>query len=129
MIETLIRDARSEPPPDARFVQLLSNEHELAHSAFACVPKPVGPGIEHHLHALENDAFGLAPDLEDSLAPVNLLAHFANHFAEPRFDFLQFQRPIVADVKRRYAFVVVPMSVRGSLLFVLAATMFVITVG
>src|SRR6266511_4352944 len=117
MIASSIRDASSEATPDARLIEFLADEHELAHSALARIPEPVGPRVEHHLDPLKDDSLGLAPDLENPLASINLLAHLANHFAEPRLDLLQVQRPIVADVKRRHALVVVRVDMPGLLLF------------
>src|SRR5689334_22843272 len=83
-----LRDTPGEAAPDARLVQFLADEGQLAGLSLADVPEPVGPRVEHHLHALEDHSFGLALDLQNSLAAVNLLPHLANHFAEPGFNLL-----------------------------------------
>src|SRR5207245_1364785 len=76
-------DARLESGPEFRFVKLLADEDQLAQPLLAGVPKPIGRGVEHHLDPLKHHPLGLALDLKDAFAAINVGPHRSNDFGKP----------------------------------------------
>src|SRR5436190_15556283 len=72
----LTSHATFEARANGRFIQILADEHHLAHTPFARIPKAVRRGIEQHLHALHDDSFPNALDVQHAFAAVNALARF-----------------------------------------------------
>ena len=92
-------DAGGKSTANLRFVEILANEDQLTDFLFPDAPEAIRLRVKHGLHALEDDTFCLALDLQDTLASVDVRAEFTNQFAQPRFDFLQIERAIIAEIK------------------------------
>jgi len=78
----------------------------LAHALFVWAPEAVRDGVEHHLHSLEDDPFGLPFDLKNTFAPVHIGSRRLDHLGQPRLNPLELKRTLLNQIKRPDGFIV-----------------------
>src|SRR5262249_35289876 len=78
-------------------VEVAADEHELARTLLAVLPRLTPVGVHHHVHALIDVALGRAVNGEDALAAQDILAAQLQQRAHPLLELVGIDRPVGAE--------------------------------